>query len=203
MEDTTIIILGMLVVVFGSFVVLLLTKFSKRKQRKSSNTVQEQNIETIIQSYENSMEILKNQNQFLVEDSKMAKRRLAAEIGVNLRNNQEELQNKEIKVTTKNLEENYEIDIKAALPLIKSLKSNIPFLKNMDDSKLPELINNPIAKKFAWDYIKKNQSEMIELGVIVPKGQVVETEQSETETDDTKKINGELQFSEANKEYMA
>lgn len=110
-----------------------------------------------------------------------------------------------VKITDKNIQENYKIDIDAALPLIKSLKSSIPFLKEMDDSKLPELINNPIARKYAWDYIKKNREEMIGLGVIVPIGTTLQVAKPIPDNNNTSqdKIDG-LEFNNVNNEkYMA
>lgn len=185
---------------------ILYQKVFKSKQKRTTRTVQDTNIDTIVGSYEGTIEILKQQLQLVTSESLSVKRRLAKEIGLNYERN-DDVPEKEIKINDKNLDQHYEIDLNAALPLVKSLKSTIPFLKNMNDSEIPNLINNPIAKKFAWDYIKKNKDEMISLGVIVPIGQTapeqIEEKQEGTREKETDVGMMNLNFDENNRKYMA
>lgn len=196
-------------VLFGvsvpTLALVYLTKFSGKKQKKVVKTVKEENTEAITTSYQNTINVLSEQNNFLVQENKTIKKRLAAEIGVNLRAEQEENpQQEEIKITTGNLEEHYDIDINAAMPLVKSMKSTIPFIANMDDSKIPELINNPLVKKFVWKYIKENKDEMIDLGVIVPKGQLTQIQETKEEPkEENPQGMMDLKFADNNSRYMA
>lgn len=205
MEDLTLIIVS--IIVLGGFIgVTWITNFSGKKQKKAVKTVKEENTEAISTSYQNSINVLREQNEFLVQENKTIKKRLAAEIGVNLKATQSEIETKqeEIEITTDNLEEHYDIDINAAMPLVKSMKSTIPFIANMDDSKIPELINNPMVKKFVWKYIKENSEEMIDLGVIVPKGQLTKIETKEEKPKDGNPDGMmNLAFSDANAKHMA
>jgi len=202
MEDTLFAIFGLIGVSIVSFSVIYITKFSGTKQRRAVKTVKEENIDVIVQSYANSIEVLKEQNEFLVSENKTIKKRLAAEIGVNIRSEQAEMP-VETKINAKNLEEFYEIDVSNGLKLVESM--NIPFLNNMDKSKIPELINNPIIKKKVWSYIKENKDEMINLGVIVPIGSMQDNKVVEKTKEESPSNDGtiQLEFSEDNAKYMA
>jgi len=195
---------GMVVIV----AIILYQNVLKSKQKRTVKSVQDVNINTVSQSYQSTIEILKDQIELITEESKSVKRRLAKEIGLNYERDGTTPE-KEIKISSKNLEEYYKIDISAALPLISSMKKSIPFLKDMDNSKIPELINNPIVKKYVWDYIKKNKDEMISLHVIVPIGQVTQVQESkEPKTEEEQITNNEssmmgLAFDNTNGKYMA
>lgn len=203
MEDSVIVFFIMLSMIVVTFAVAFLIKFSGNKRKKAIKTVKEENIDTIVQSYANSIEILREQNEFIVQENKTIKKRLAAEIGVNLRSSEPQ-QEKEIKITEKNLQEHYEIDMLSGLKLVESM--NLDILKNMDKSKLPKMLDNPIVKSAVWSYIKKNKDEMIELGVIIPKGQMVEnaikdSKEPMSEENDNGMMN--LEFANDNAKYMA
>lgn len=195
----------LILILFGMSCVTLsvvyLSKFSGRKQKKIVKGIKDENTDEIIKSYENSMTIIKQQNEFLMADAKQTKKKLAAEIGVNLRNREEESTQTEIKITDENLEEYYEIDVTNGIKLVESMK--LPFLDNMDKSKIPDLINNPIIKGKVWKYIKENKDEMISLGVIVPKGIVQEKSTKEEVKNDNPDGMLELEFSQKNANHMA
>jgi len=196
MEDSLLAFLIIFTVSTVTLAGVYLAKFSALKRKKAVKSVEDVNADTIRKSYENSMEILKIQNDFLMQDSKTTKKRLAAEIGINLRENQEE---NEIntKITTANLQEHYEIDINSITKLLPTL--NIPLLQNIDMSKIPELINNPIIKSKAWDYIKQHKQEMIDMGVIVPIGKTTELQ----EENKAPVENSQFVFGENSQKYMA
>jgi len=204
MEDSLIAFLVLFSVSIVSITMIYITKFSGNKRKKAIKTVETENIDSIVQSYANSIEVLKEQNEFLVGENKTIKKRLAAEIGVNLRQNEVETKQEEIKITEKNLEEHYEIDMINGLKLVQTM--NLPFLNNMDKSKVPELMNNPMVKNAVWNYIKKNKDEMINLGVIVPKGQMVENaieDSKETKQEDNPNGMMQLEMTPENSKYMA
>lgn len=201
MEDSLIVFLVLFGVSVPTLAVVYLTKFSKNKQKKATKTVKEENFDSVVQTYANTVTVLSEQNEFLVAENKTIKKRLAAEIGVNIKAEQEEnypeISNP--RITEKNLEEHYEIDVTNGIKLVKTM--NLPFLENMDESKIPSLLNNPIVKNKVWEYIKENKDEMISLGVIIPKGQV---SQESTETPETE-TNGmmNLEFADSNAKHMA
>ncbi len=109
------------------------------------------------------------------------------------------------KITANNIQDFYEIDISNGLKLVESM--NIPLLNNMDKSKIPDLINNPMIKKKVWSYIKENKDEMIDLGIIIPIGQDMKDNVTTKEVDTKKESsnNGmmELGFDDSNGKYMA
>lgn len=207
MEDTTILILVSILSIFGSFVVIVKSNFVKSKQRRTIKEAQDVNIITVTESYEQTIKVLQRQNELLVEESKSVKRRLAKEIGLNYKR-EEDNNSPSYMINSKNLDENYEIDMIKAMPLINSMKNSIPFLQNMDVTKINGLINNPIVKKFVWNYIKKNKTEMINLGVIVPRGSITHTGEvkstnTQDEIQDNKETISNFQFNENNEKYMA
>lgn len=189
----------MFAVMIGIVGILMYQNIFKSKQKRTNKTVKEDNMDTIKQSYESTIEILKEQLNLVTEESKSVKRRLAKEIGLNMERD-EPKEEKQIKISSKNLEEHYEINVENALKLVESM--NIPFLDNMDKSKIPALLNNPMIKNKVWDYIRENKDEMISLGAIVPKGTVQETQtepQEEKPSDETM----QLGFTQDNAKYMA
>lgn len=101
--------------------------------------------------------------------------------------------------SVKNLENEYEIDISKALPLLDSF--NLPF--NIDKSKIPALLNNPLIKGKVWEYIKKNKDEMISLEIIVPKGTIQNTQQDAEVEDSNPTGMLNLSFDQTNSKYMA
>ena len=80
------------------------------------------------------------------------------------------------RIPTRNLEEHYEIDVNSLLQILKNIK--LPF--QIDQSKIPELLQNPLVKAKAWEYIKKHREEAIQLGAIVPIGSVKPTTSTTT-----------------------
>lgn len=194
-----------LVLIGLSIVGYLLTVTNGNKQKKSIKTVKEENMEVVKESYSSTIEIQRGQIELVSEENKSLKRRLAKEIGLNYVRNDPTETIKDIKITEKNLQEHYEIDMLSGLKLIESM--NLPLLKNMDKSKLPDMLNNPIVKSAVWSYIKKNKDEMIELGVIIPKGQMVENaiKDSKQETKQEENPSGmmELEMNNENSKYMA
>ncbi len=208
MEDSLITFLVLFGISVPTLALAYLAKFNSSKQKKAIKTVKEENFETIQQTYANTVKVLIEQNEFLVEENRVVKKKLAAEIGLKSKAEQTEikqLQTPEIEITSDNLEEHYEIDVASGLKLVESM--NLPLLKNMDKSKLPEMMNNRIVKSYIWNYIKKNKDEMIELGVILPKGQMVENTIKDSKTEDKKEENPsgmlELEFGQGNAKYMA
>lgn len=184
--------------------VIYLTKFNGIGRKKAIKSIERQNIDEIIKSYQNSMEVLKSQNQFLFEDSKQVKQKLSREMGINMRKNEVELEASNPKINSKNLRDYYEIDLSNGLKLVESM--NLPFLKDMDKSKIPELINNPIIKNKVWSYIKDNKDEMIDLGVIVPIGQKIQDDTVVEKTKVKEETDGNmmnLSFGNENGKYMA
>lgn len=194
-----------LVLIGLSIVGYLLTVTNRNKQKKSIKTVKEENMEVVKESYSSTIEIQRGQIELVSEENKSLKRRLAKEIGLNYVRNDPTETIKDIKITEKNLQEHYEIDMLSGLKLIESM--NLPLLNNMDKSKLPEMLDNPIVKSAVWSYIKKNKDEMIELGVIIPKGQMVENaiKDSKQETKQEENPSGmmELEMNTENSKYMA
>lgn len=198
MEDWLIAFLVLACISIISVTIIYLSKFSGGKRKKAIKTVEAENIDTITKSYENSMEILKYQNEFLMADSKQTKKRLAAEVGINLRQNESISKTPGIKIDVKNLQQEYVIDVDSGVKLVESM--NLPLLDNMDKSKIPNLLKLPMVKKKVWEYIENNVDEMISLGVIVPKGQTTEQEKS-VEQSENGMMN--LEFSENNAKFMA
>lgn len=204
MEDSLITFLVLFGVSVPTLVVVYLTKFGGIKRKKAVKTVKEENFDTIQLTYANTVKVLSEQNEFLVAENKVIKKRLSAEIGVNIKAEQAEIP-VETKITEKNLEEHYEIDVLNGLKLVKTM--NLPMLNNIDESKIPDLLNNPMVKNTVWNYIKKNKDEMISLGVIIPKGTMVENaiDESKKESKQEENSNGmmQLEMTTENSKYMA
>ncbi len=186
------------------FIVMILfyQNVFKNKQKRTVKGVQEVNANVIIQSYEKTIEVLNSQIELITEESKVVKRRLAKEIGLNYERDGESslVHHEDKKINSKNLEEHYEIDISNGVKLVKSM--NLPFLENMDESKIPSLINNPMIKGKVWDYIKSHKDEMISMGVIIPKGQSQNITEQSTDSS-SEKTEGYLKFNESNEKHMA
>ena len=200
MEDSLLAFLIIFTVSVVTIAAVYVTKFSGNKQKKAPKTIIEENKETVVQTYANTVTVLTEQNDFLVQENKTIKKRLAAEIGVNIKSKQEEIatEKEKIEITSENLQEHYEIDVESGLKLVESL--NLPLLENMDKSKIPALMNNPMVKNLVWKHIKENKDEMISLGVIIPKGQK-QTETKEEPKEESGLMN--LEFSNSNAKYMA
>lgn len=200
MELIDYVYVAFLIILTGTALILLYQNVFKSKQKRTNKTVREDNMDIIKQSYESTIEILREQLNLVTEESKSVKRRLAKEIGLNMERDEPQ-EEKEIKINSKNLEENYEIDVVNGVKLVESM--NLPFLNTMDKSKIPDLLNNPMIKGKVWDYIKKNKDEMISLGVIIPKGQVSQTETKEEEKPQAENGMMNLEFNNSNAKFMA
>ena len=185
MEYMTVIVLVVFVVVFSLVGGFLVSKWNKPKQKRTTKSIQSDNSQIIYETYEKTIEVLKNQMELVATESLAVKRRLAKEIGLNKEDDESENSNDISKIATKDLQEHYVIDVNAISKLLPTL--NIPMLKNIDMKKIPELLDNPIVKIKAWDYIKKNRKEAIEMGVIVPIGKIEQVEES---TEQKKIVNG-------------
>lgn len=202
MEDNLIVILVLFTVSVIGLSILYLTKSRSSLQkgtRKSLKTIETENLNSIKDAYANSMEIIKEQNAFLMEDAKQSKKKVANQAGIIIRQNGGQ-QEEEIKITDKNIQEHYEIDVNNGMKLVESM--NLPFLNGMDKSKLPELINNPLVKSRVWDFLKVNKDEMISLGVLVPKGsKQTQTEPQQKESTEDGMMH--LEFDNKNSNHMA
>lgn len=199
MEDTTILIITFIIVIGVCIFGFLLTKTNKNKQKRTIKSFQDENMETIHETYEKTIGILKEQIELITEESKSVKRRLSKEIGLNQAEEREESN-----ISTKNLEEHYEIDVNSLSTILKSIK--LPF--NIDQSKIPELLNNPLIKAKAWEYIKKHRDEAIQMGAIVPIGSVkLPTSTTSTTTtseiESTEEENGMMKLDINDSKYMA
>lgn len=102
------------------------------------------------------------------------------------------------RVPTRNLEEHYEIDVNSLSQILKNIK--LPF--QIDQSKIPELLQNPLIKAKAWEYIKKHREEAIQLGAIVPIGNAKSTPQN-IESDTSEEDNGMMKIDTSDSKHMA
>jgi len=199
----------LLIIMFGSAILLIMLYKTKQKSTRKNKTVGSElllneNTTHLIQEQKESYESIISGQKQQIKSLQMAVNRYK---GIYPDEDEDEDERQTSKVSLKNLEENYDIDIQKALPLLDTFKSSIPFLKNMDSSQIPTLLNNPLVKNYIWDYVKKNKEQMLQLGIIVPKGTVQQIQEKPKEQVQTNGINSDgtktLQFEQSNAQFMA
>ena len=161
-DNNTILVISLLIITI--VINIFLPKFKRTKQKGTKKEVIDNNINTIKESYEisitilkNQLELAKNENLSLIRTNSKLKGLEKREIANKLI--EEEDLEEDFEESEESLKLNYEID------MIKGAE----YAKSFGITLTPELLSNPLIMGQVWKQLANNKDMAIQAGILVPR----------------------------------